>query len=326
LGARKKGSAVGYDPASRGNARVLPFKLLYHPDFCVDLGPHVFPAQKYRLVRERLLGTGVAAEADFQLPTPASDDDVLRVHTPEYVRKLKTGELAPDEARALEVPWSRALVDAVWLAAGAAVEAGRLARRDGCALVLGGGFHHAFPDHGEGFCLINDVAVALAALRAAGEVTRVAVVDLDVHHGNGTAACFAKDPQTFTLSLHQENNYPAWKPPSRMDVGLPDGVGDDAYLAALRGPLAEALAFRPDLVFYLAGADPYQHDLLGGLGLTLDGLRERDRCVFRAARDAGVGVAVTLAGGYAARTGDTVEIHVNTVRAAAEAFGPTAPA
>jgi acetoin utilization deacetylase AcuC-like enzyme len=300
---------------------VLPFALFDHPRFCVDLGAHVFPAQKYRLVRERLLAAGVASEDDFRLPASASDTDVLRVHGAEYVRKLKTGEFTPDEVRTLEVPWSRELAEAVWLAAGAAIEAGRMARRDGCAIVLGGGFHHAFADHGEGFCLVNDVAVAVAALRAAGELKRAAVVDLDVHQGNGTAAVLGPDPLSFTVSLHQENNYPNPKPPSRIDVGLPDRVDDTAYLAALEGPLAEALAFRPDLLFYLAGADPYEHDLLGGLGLSLAGLMERDRRVFQAARDAGVPVAVTLAGGYAARTADTVEIHVNTVRAAAMVYG-----
>ncbi len=278
---------------------MLPFKLLSHPGFTVDLGPHVFPAQKYRLVRERLLESGIADHADVVVPRRAGDEDVLRVHTPEYVRKLKTGDFSPAERRALEVPWSRALVEGVWLAAGAAIEAGRGARGDGCAIVLGGGFHHAFPDHGEGFCLVHDVAVATAALRAAGEVARVAVVDLDVHHGNGTAVIFARDPATFTVSLHQENNYPAVKPPSTVDVGLADGAGDDDYLA---------------------GADPYEHDLLAGLALTRAGLRERDRRVFAAARSAGVPVAVTLAGGYASNPADTVSIHVGTVLAAAGVY------
>ena len=299
---------------------MLPFKVLSHPGFTVDLGPHVFPAQKYRLVRERLLETGVADHADVLIPRSADDEDVLRVHTPGYVRQIKTGEFSPAERRALEVPWSRALVDGVWLAAGAAAEAGRRARQDGCAVVLGGGFHHAFPDHGEGFCLVHDVAVATGVLRAAGEVARVAVVDLDVHQGNGTAAIYAEDPDTFTVSLHQENNYPAVKPPSRIDVGLADGTGDEEYLAALETPLARALAFGPDLLWYLAGADPYEHDLLGGLALTRAGLRERDRRVFAAARSAGVPVAVTLAGGYASNPADTVSIHVGTVRAAVDVY------
>lgn len=299
---------------------MLPFKLLFHPGFTVDLGPHVFPAQKYRLVRERLLETGVADHADLVRPHAAGDEDVLRVHTADYVRKLKSGDLSAPERLALEVPWSRALVEGVWLAAGAAIEAGRRALADGCAIVLGGGFHHAFADHGEGFCLVHDVAVATAALRAAGEVGRVAVVDLDVHQGNGTAALFTGDRAAFTVSLHQESNYPAVKPPSTIDVGLPDGADDDAYLAALDAPLARALDFRPDLLWYLAGADPYEEDLLGGLALTGAGLRERDRRVFAAARAAGVPVAVTLAGGYAASPSDTVTIHAETVAAAAEVF------
>jgi acetoin utilization deacetylase AcuC-like enzyme len=299
---------------------VLPFKLLSHPGFTVDLGPHVFPAQKYRLVRERLLEAGIADHTDVVTARAASDEDVLRVHAADYVRKIKSGDLSAQERLALEVPWSPGLVAGVWLAAGAAIEAGRLARQDGCAMVLGGGFHHAFPDHGEGFCLVHDVGVATAALRAAGEVRRIAVVDLDVHQGNGTAVVFARDPEAFTVSLHQENNYPAVKPPSSVDVGLADGTRDEEYLAALEGPLARALAFGPDLLWYLAGADPYAHDLLGGLALTRDGLRERDRRVFAAARAAGVPVAVTLAGGYASSPADTVGIHVGTVLAGAEVF------
>jgi len=301
---------------------VLPFKLLYHPAFTVDLGAHVFPALKYRLVRERLLESGLADHGDFVTPRPVGDDDVGRVHSVEYVRKAKRGDLDPLERATLEVPWSPALAEAAWLVAGASVEAARRARGDGCAIVIGGGFHHAFPDHGEGFCLINDVAVAIATLRAAGELGRAAVLDLDVHHGNGTAAIFACAPDTFTVSLHQQDNYPAHKPSSRVDVGLPDGTTDEAYLEALASPLREALAFRPDALFYLAGADPYQHDQLGGLKLTLAGLRERDRRVFAAARREGVPVAVTLAGGYAVRHSDTVTIHVNTVAAAAEVFRP----
>lgn len=304
---------------------MLPFKLIYHPAFVVDLGAHVFPAQKYRLVRERLLQTGLADEADFVEPKPATDADVLRVHTAEYVRKIKTGTLTVPEVRTLEIPWSRALVEGTWLAAGANIDAGRLARRDGCAVVLGGGFHHAFPDHGEGFCLINDVAIATRALLASGDFRRVAIVDLDVHHGNGTAAILGGDEAVFTLSLHQENNYPGEKPAGNLDVGLPDGVGDDAYLIALEGALAHVNSFGPDLIFYLAGADPYERDLLGGLGLTMEGLARRDRLVFTTAREARVPIAVTLAGGYADRTADTVAIHVNTVREAGAVFAAAPP-
>ncbi len=299
---------------------MLPFKLLFHPGFTVDLGPHVFPAQKYRLVREELLRKSLADETDFVAAEAASDEDVLRVHTPEYVETLKTGRFSQREALILEVPWSRALVEGMYRASGAAIAAGGLARRDGCAVVIGGGFHHAFPDHGEGFCLMNDVAIAVAALRARGEVERVAIVDLDVHQGNGTAAILGQEPWAFTVSVHQEENYPALKPPSHVDVGLADGIGDEAYMAALEAPLTRAMAFRPDLLFYLAGADPYQHDLLGGLGLTIDGLRQRDRRVLTAARNASVPVVVTLAGGYAAEPADTVTIHVNTIGAVTEVF------
>ena len=299
---------------------MLPFKLLYHPGFVVDLGPHVFPAQKYRLVRERLLRDGVAEAADFVEPSAASDADMERVHEREYLARLKQGRLSAVEQRRLELPWSPQLVEGAWLASGAGIAAGRLARRDGCACVVGGGFHHAFADHGEGFCAVNDVAVAIGALRAAGEVARVAVVDLDVHQGNGTAAMLAPDPLAFTVSLHQEDNYPLDKPASDIDVGLPDATGDADYLAALERPLQAALAFGPDVLFYLAGADPYEHDLLGGLGLTIDGLAERDRRVLAAARAAGVPAVVALAGGYAENSDDTVTIHVNTVRTAQAVF------
>jgi acetoin utilization deacetylase AcuC-like enzyme len=300
---------------------VLPFKLLYDDGFVVDLAPHVFPAQKYRLVRERLLAEGVAGPEDFVKAEPATDAEVLLVHTADYVRKAKTGGFTAAEERRLELPWSPSLVRGTWLSAGACIAAGRLARRDGCAVVLGGGLHHAFPDHGEGFCLLNDVAIAVRALRAAGDARRVAILDLDVHQGNGTAAILGGERDVFTVSLHQEANYPAPKPPSHLDVGLPDRTGDGAYLAALEGPLRRTMDFRPDVLFYLAGADPYEHDLLGGLALTLGGLAERDRRVFRAAVEAKVPVAVTLAGGYAQRPDDTVRIHVATVSAAASVYG-----
>ena len=300
---------------------MLPFALIYDDAFNVDLGPHVFPGEKYRRVREQLLASGLAEAKDFTSTPPATDEDVLRVHTAEYVRKAQTGDFTPADERVLEVPWSPGLARATWLSAGACIAAGRLALRDGCAIVIGGGLHHAFPDHGEGFCLIHDVAVAVRALRATGEVQRVAVLDLDVHQGNGTAAILCREALSFTVSLHQQNNYPVPKPKSHLDVGLPDRLDDEGYLRALAEPLRQALAFRPDLLFYLAGADPFEHDLLGGLALTRAGLFERDRRVLRAARDAGAPVAITLAGGYAERPEDTLGIHVDTVRAAAEVFG-----
>ena len=219
----------------------------------------------------------------------------------------------------LEIPYSKETVEAFWLAAGGSILAARCALQDGFGVNLGGGFHHAFPDHGEGFCMIHDVAIAIRRLQADGVIRRVMVVDTDVHQGNGTAAIFAADPDVFTFSIHQENNYPVPKPPSDVDINLEDGSGDEEYLDALAKGLAGAFArFRPDLLFYLGGSDPYREDQLGGLWLTLGGLRRRDALVFGEARQRDVPVAVTLAGGYARKLEDTVTIHVNTVLAARE--------
>ena len=291
--------------------------IVWHPAYEVDIGPHVFPTRKYRLVKDRLLGEGTITKAGVLQPTPASDDHVALVHTSEYLRKIKTGTLSVEEQLVLEVPFSPALREAAWLCAAGSTLAARLALEKRIAVHLGGGFHHGFADHGEGFCLINDVAIAIRVLQREGVVRRAAVVDLDVHHGNGPAAIFRNDDGVFTFSMHQEHNYPAWKPPSDLDIGLEDGAGDEEYLGLLGKHLPELLArHRPDLVFYLAGADPYRFDQLGGLGLTLEGLRRRDEVVFKRATEAGAAVAVCLAGGYAVRPEDTVEIHCNTVRAA----------
>lgn len=302
---------------------MLPFKLVY-PSLEMDFGEHVFPLQKYRLVREDLLREGRAEAADFVAAVPATEADVRRVHAADYVDKMRNGGFSGDELLRLEIPWSPAITAGFWLVAGGAIQAGRLALRDGCAILLGGGFHHAFAGHGEGFCLVNDVAVGTAALLDTGEVERVAIVDLDVHQGNGNAALFAGDPRMFTFSMHQEANYPGHKVPSTLDVGLDDGTGDAEYLEALAPALERVLAFGPDLIWYLAGADPYEGDRLAGLGLTFAGLAERDRVVFRAARDAGVPVVASLAGGYAARVADVVAIHVNMVLAAARVFARSA--
>lgn len=303
---------------------MLPFKIIYSEDYDLNLGAHVFPSQKYRLVQEKLLAEGDAEAADFLTPAPATDEDVLRVHGRDWVEKLKEGRLDPLEVTRMEVPYSPELVRAVWLAAGGSTLAGRQALKDGCGFNLAGGLHHAFPNHGEGFCPLNDVAVAIRTLQADGAIKRALTVDLDVHHGNGTAAIFADDDTVVTLSLHQQNNYPAVKPPSDIDVGLEDGAGDEEYLQRLEQALERAFRDfpQPDLIFYLAGADPYREDQLGGLGLTLEGLRERDRRVFDVFLSRSIPVAVTLAGGYAWSIGDTVEIHRNTVLAARECFTP----
>jgi acetoin utilization deacetylase AcuC-like enzyme len=296
---------------------MLPFKLIYHPQYDLNLGEHVFPSRKYRLIHDRLLSEAFAEPADFVEPLPASDEQILLVHEPGWVHRLKTGTLRQAELLQLEIPYSRAMVDAFWLATGGSILAARNAVRDRIGFNIGGGFHHGFPDHGEGFCAIHDVAVAIRALQQERLIARALVVDCDVHHGNGTAAIFAGDSSVLTLSLHQYHNYPSEKPPSTIDVHLRDGVGDEEYLERLRGALAVAMSFAPDMVFYLAGADPYGEDQLGGLSLTIEGLKQRDQLVFETALAHNVPVAVTLAGGYARNTGDTVTIHCNTVRVAA---------
>jgi acetoin utilization deacetylase AcuC-like enzyme len=325
---------------------MLPFKLIYSDDYFLPIGAHVFPAEKYKRVHDRLLASGVAEASDFVAPRPASDQDVLLVHSPEYVHKLRTGTLSMREQMELEVPFSTELVKAFWLAAGGSILAAELALSQRVSVNIGGGFHHAFPDHGEGFCMIHDVAVAIRCMQRDGKIRTAMTVDCDVHHGNGTAAIFvgtrtAGDSlpsvprsevktntsgrhagDVFTISLHQENNYPAVKPPSSIDIDLPDGIGDDDYLAWLDNALSSGLRqFDPELICYIAGADPYREDQLGGLSLTIDGLKKRDELVFRVARARGIPVMVTYAGGYARNVEDTVTIHCNTVIAAKEVFG-----
>jgi len=298
---------------------LLPFKLVYHDRYDLNLGPHVFPSQKFRLIYEMLLREGLAREEDFLRPNPASDEDILRVHTRDWVHKLKTGTLTASEVMLLEVPYSPELVEAVWLAAGGTILAAQSSLRDGFGSNLSGGFHHAYPEHGEGFCAIHDVAVAIRKLQADGAIKKAVVVDSDVHHGNGTAAIFRDDPSVFTLSIHQLNNYPAHKPPSSVDLNMDDGVEDEEYLGALIPAVQKALdKFQPEILFYVGGADPYCEDQLGGLSLSKAGLKRRDRSVFDEARRRGIPVATTLAGGYARRVEDTVRIHVNTILAANE--------
>jgi len=332
---------------------MLPFKLVYSDDYYLPIGAHVFPAEKYRRIHDRLLETGAAEPADFVTPQPASDQDVLLVHTPQYVHKLKTGTLSAHEELEMEIPYSPELVRAFWLAAGGSILAADYALRNRIGFNIGGGFHHAFPDHGEGFCMIHDVAVAIRRMQRDDKITRAMTVDCDVHQGNGTAAIFGGVriptgllPSTsaatvglsvpsrarnvhasdvFTISLHQENNYPAWKPPSSIDVDLPDEIGDDDYLAWLDNALSSGLRqFDPELICYVAGADPYREDQLGGLSLTIEGLKRRDQLVFRVARARDIPVMVTFAGGYAQRVEDTVTIHCNTVIAGEEVFAAQA--
>jgi acetoin utilization deacetylase AcuC-like enzyme len=331
---------------------MLPFKLVYSDAYYLPIGNHVFPAEKYRRIRDRLISTGVAGPGDFLEPQPASDQDILLVHKPEYVEKLRTGTLSQREEMEMEIPYSRDLADAFWLAAGGSILAARRCLSDGVCISIGGGFHHAFPDHGEGFCMIHDVAVAIRRLQRDDQIRTAMTVDCDVHQGNGTAAIFAgtrtasallpsssvstvAQPNNalrgkmraahagdvFTISLHQHNNYPLWKPPSSIDVDLPDGTGDDDYLAWLDNALSSGLRqFEPDLMCYVAGADPYKEDQLGGLNLTIEGLKKRDELVFKVAQARNIPIMVTYAGGYARNVDDTVTIHSNTILAAREVY------
>ncbi len=299
--------------------------LVYSAAYYADIGGHIFPMEKFALTRQFLLESGVAVEGDFVEPAPATDDDVRRVHTADYVQKLKTGRLSAQEILTLELPYSADLVRASWLCAGGTIAACRLALELGFGGNLAGGFHHAYADHGEGFCVLNDVAVGIRAVLAEGRIKRAAVIDLDVHQGNGTAAIFGDDPQVFTCSIHQERNYPLIKPPSDLDIGLQDGATGREYMAALAQALAATLASGPELLVYVAGADPYEQDQLGGLALSLDDLLERDERVFGTAAGAGVPITVVPGGGYALDVQDTVRIHAATFRrglAALEASSP----
>ncbi len=309
---------------------MLPFKLIYHEGYDLHLGAHVFPSQKFRLIAQKLLADDIATKPDFLRPEPAADEDILRVHTADWVYKLKTGTLTRSEEMKLEVPYSPELVRAFWLAAGGTIAAAQAALRDGFGCNLGGGFHHAYPGHGEGFCAIHDVAVALRRLQHDKAVHKSMVIDTDVHHGNGTAAIFSRDPSVFTLSIHQLNNYPAHKPASSLDLNIEDGANDEEYLTTLLPAVRHAVDhFQPEIIYYVGGADPYRDDQLGGLDISMEGLLARDRGVFEEARKRKIPVVTTLAGGYARRLEDTIQIHANTIVAAkevAEKFPQALPA
>jgi acetoin utilization deacetylase AcuC-like enzyme len=295
----------------------FPFKFVYCDEYwMIDIGKHVFPVRKYRLIYERLIALGAKRE-NFLEPSPALDEDLLRVHSARYIRRLKAGELSTAEIRMLELPYSPDLVKFAWLYAGGTILAARQALADGLCVHIGGGFHHAFADHGEGFCVVNDVAVAVEALKAEGKIERAMVVDCDLHQGNGTAAILGKKNYVFTFSIHQMDCYPAVKPSSTLDVGLWAGDGDDKYLAALQEHFPRLFRqFRPDVVVYLAGSDPLVGDQLGGLTVTKDGLFDRDMIILEGARGLGIPVAVVFAGGYARDIQDSVDVHMNTIRAA----------
>jgi acetoin utilization deacetylase AcuC-like enzyme len=286
-------------------------RVVYSPRYEFHLPGHIWPTAKYRLAAERIAGPSIALiEA-----TPASWEDLALVHTGEYLAKIRSNTLSAEEVATMELPWTAALADAFRLMVGGTCVAAAAAVDDGVAAHLGGGLHHAFANHGEGFCPLNDVAVAIRVLQRDGRIRRAAVVDCDVHHGNGTAMIFERDPDVFTFSIHQQHNYPVFKPASDLDVGLEDGAGDERYLTALSSALPRVVASDPDLMVYVAGSDPFADDRLGGLALSKAGLAERDRLVIAAAREKGMPLVTVLAGGYAVDVQDTVDIHVSTIRA-----------
>ena len=295
-------------------------KAFYSDTFVLPLPEHHrFPMAKYRLLRERLVAEHVLDAGDLQIPDPISWDDLRLVHDARYVGAVESGSLSADAQRRIGFPWSPMMVERSRRSVGATLAAARsvVVRPGHVAANLAGGTHHAFRDRGEGYCVFNDVAVAASVLLRDGAIARAAVVDCDVHQGNGTAAIFRDEPAVFTFSLHSAKNFPFRKEASDLDVTFEDGAGDDEYLAALAEHLPRVLdGHRPDVVFYLAGADPYEGDRLGRLKVTIDGLRTRDRLVFDACRERGIPVAVAMSGGYSPDVDAIVTIHTNTIREA----------
>ncbi len=292
----------------------------YHPDYVVDIGAgHRFPMRKYGFVYDQLVEEGTLSAAQVVAPEPVDVESLLLVHHRDYVERFLAGDMTPREMRVLGFPWSAALVRRARLAVQGTLLASRLTMRHGLAANLAGGSHHAFADHGEGFSVFHDIAVAVRVLQRDAGLQRAAIIDCDVHQGNGTAVIFQHDPRVFTCSFHGEKNYPFRKATSRLDIALPDGVDDEAYLAALKAHVPQVLHdAKPELIWYQAGVDPYEGDKLGRLNLTHEGLRQRDHYVLTTCRAANIPVVVTMGGGYAPQIEDIVEAHCNTIRIACQ--------
>jgi acetoin utilization deacetylase AcuC-like enzyme len=306
--------------SSRAQRGILPLHCWTSARYAITLPPgHRFPIAKYALLRDAVVGNRLVEPANLHEPERATVDALRLVHTERYVRALLAGALTEAGQRRIGFPWSESLVERSLRAVGGTTEAAAAALDRGVTMNLAGGTHHAFPDHGEGFCVFNDVAIAIRMLQRDGRIRRAAVVDLDVHQGNGTHAIFAGDASVYTFSMHGGRNYPFHKVPGSLDVELPDGTGDEAYLDALAHALPRVLAAAaPDLVIYLAGADSHEGDRLGRLCLTFDGLARRDVLVLDACREVGIPVAITIAGGYGRDIEDSVRVHLNTVRIASQ--------
>ncbi len=299
-------------------------KIVYSEKYYVDIGAHVFPTAKYRLVKRRLESDkGLCSKIEFLEPGLASESDILLVHDKVYLDKLKNAGLSIKEILTMELPYSEGLSTASILCCGGTILASKIALEGRIGIHLGGGFHHAFPDHGEGFCVLNDIAVAVKRIKhQISKIKKALIIDCDLHQGNGTAFIFRDDKDVFTFSIHQQNNYPFYKPKSDLDIGLADRTKDKIYLDHLEKNIPRIISdFKPDFIMYVAGADPYENDQIGNLGLTKEGLIRRDEFIFSQGRNYGVPIAVVLAGGYAYRKVDTVEIHFNTIKTAIEVLG-----
>lgn len=298
------------------------YRIFYSPYYYADIGEnHVFPIKKFELVRDKLLAEGTLQDLEIVEPETANIEDVLLVHTEDYITRLRNGTLTAKEVRKLGLPWSEALVRRSFLAMSGTINAAKYALENGVSSNLAGGTHHSFPDRGEGFCVLNDVAVAIRVLQKEKLAERFLIIDCDVHQGNGTAFIFEKDESVFTFSIHGAKNYPLFKENSSLDIELPDRTGDTEYLETLNEALPRIFMHDPDIVFYLGGSDPFEKDKLGRLGLTIEGLRKRDETVLSFAKEREVPIVTTMSGGYAADINDTVEIHSNTIRAVKKVFG-----
>jgi len=296
-------------------------RAFYSPHYYANIGDtHIFPIRKFELVRDRLLLERTLSPAEIVEPDPATLDEVKLVHTDDYVSRLCAGQLTAREIRRLGLPWSESLVRRSFYAVGGTISASASALAEGFSANLAGGTHHSFADRGEGFCVLNDVAIAIRALRKRGMIRRAAIIDCDVHQGNGTAMIFSEDPDTFTFSMHGANNYPLFKASSTVDIELSDRTNDTDYLETLTNALPAVFGWQPDLVFYLAGADPYMNDKLGRLAVSIDGLRMRDELVLNECFRREVPIATVMSGGYGKEINDTVEIHCNTIRTLKQVF------
>jgi acetoin utilization deacetylase AcuC-like enzyme len=296
-------------------------KCYYADHFVLPLPDgHRFPMRKYARLRERLLSEGVIAPDNLFIPPAATDEDILRCHDADYLERAKTGQLTEAEIRRIGFPWSPAMIERSRRSSGATIAAARVALNgDGIAANLAGGTHHACRDHGEGFCVFNDAAITARAMQSEGLVSRVVVIDCDVHQGNGTADITAGDPTIFTFSIHGEKNFPFRKVAGDLDIGLPDGTTDETYLELVyEGTRRAIMMSNPDLAIYIAGADPFEGDRLGKLKISKHGLAERDKIVFELCGRAGLPIAVAMGGGYARDIEDIVDIHVQTIRLASE--------